>query len=206
MSNILCVHEQADFFIDRNSHLRSDDVVLRVLVIVDVEPKNILIGFVDLLGMEWSEFSVRARITEIKRELPGLHLYWKRIDCRRREIDSCPRLLSERPQNEDLQTDQDERCSHEPFGPSGKGLDLGSRLPARKHPDEHGENNLCRKETDTGFDHRVRQLLVYLIAVRGNICRGYPDVGNDWNSRSDCDHNQSDCQELSHGFPISPVQ
>ena len=27
MSNILCVHEQTDFFVDRNSHLSSDDVV-----------------------------------------------------------------------------------------------------------------------------------------------------------------------------------
>src|SRR5438874_13597515 len=145
-----------NFFVDGYAHLGSDNVVLRVFIGVHIQAKNILIGFVNFLGMQRPKLPIWPWITKIKSELACLNLNRKRISCGRSEVDGGPRLLTKCPQNEDLQANQDEGGSDQTFGSSGKSSDLGSRFPAREHPDENPEHDLRGQEADSRFDHCVR--------------------------------------------------
>ena len=86
-----------NFFVDGYAHLCSDDVVLRVFIGVHIQAKNVLIGFVDLIGMQRPKLPIGSGIAEVKSELAGLNLNRKRIGCGRSEVDGGPRLLTKCP-------------------------------------------------------------------------------------------------------------
>src|SRR5580704_6798778 len=106
MPEILGVHEQVDFFVDRDSHLSGYNVVLGIGIVVGIETKEILCAFVDQLGMSGAEFSIRTGITKIKRELSGLHLNRDGVSRGRREINLGPSLHSEDSQRQDFRSYQ----------------------------------------------------------------------------------------------------
>src|SRR5207248_11623244 len=136
-----------NFFVDGNAHLCSDDVILRVFIGVHIQAKNVLIGFVDLIGMQRPKLPIGSGIAEVKSELAGLNLNRKRIGSGRTEVDGGPRLLTKCPQNEELQANQDEGGSDQTFGYSEKRSHLGSRFTAQDHQSETAIQELRQKET-----------------------------------------------------------
>ena len=80
MAYVLGVHEEMNFAIYGNGHLRGHDVVAGFHVIGRVEPKVILVSFVDLVRMKRTELPVRAWITKIK--CPSFCHFWEKVASR----------------------------------------------------------------------------------------------------------------------------
>src|SRR5277367_3041270 len=114
MAYVLGVHEEMNFAIYRNGHLRAHDVVAGFHVIGWVEPEVILASFVDLVGMKRGKLSVRAWITKIKCELARLGLDLQGVRLWRCEVDIRPGFLSEHPKCKDFCPNENEcRGNHQ---------------------------------------------------------------------------------------------
>src|ERR1700730_18314666 len=90
MSDILGVHEQLNFPVDRHIKLRRDDVVARLDVVRRVETEEIRIAFVNFVRVQRSKLSIDTRVAEIESELAGLRLNLHGVGLRRSEIDIGP--------------------------------------------------------------------------------------------------------------------
>src|SRR6266480_7980846 len=67
----------------------------------------------------------------------------------------------------------------------------------RKTPGQTG-----REEKRSPPSHSVRQLLVNLVAVGGDILRHYVHMGDDGIGRRQRDDHQNDCKQLTHGSSL----
>src|ERR1700719_1834029 len=105
MSNILCVHQQVDFTIYRDGHLGGYNVIFGIGVVVHIESEEILLCFLDHLGMNRAELSIWAGIAKIEGELSSLHLHRHSIRGGCSEIDGGPGFGAESSQGQDLGTD-----------------------------------------------------------------------------------------------------
>src|ERR1035438_2780100 len=92
MADIFRVHKKMDFFIYRHGHFSRHNVVSSIYVMFGIEAENVLRSFIDHLGMRSAKFSIRPRISEVKRKLPSLHLNWNGIGGRGRQIHVGPCL------------------------------------------------------------------------------------------------------------------
>ena len=77
-----------------------------ILIVGGVESEKIRVNLADLVGVQGAEPSIRAGVTEIKCELPGLHLDGQRIGRRRREVHTGPGFYSKHTQSQTLGADQ----------------------------------------------------------------------------------------------------
>src|SRR5260370_30493526 len=68
MSNILRMHEQMDFLVYGNSHLRRYDVVPGIRVVFRIKAKKILVGLIDQFRVQRTELFIRTRVAEIESE------------------------------------------------------------------------------------------------------------------------------------------
>src|SRR4029453_7899584 len=69
MSNILGVHQKQHFAIHGNCEFASNDVISRFHVVGRIKTKEVGISFIDLVRMQSTKLSVRARIAEVKGKL-----------------------------------------------------------------------------------------------------------------------------------------
>ena len=74
MPKSLAVHQQVDFPVYGNGHLSGYDVVFGILVVRGVKTVEIACSFVDLIGVNGAELSIRARVAEVKSKLLRLDL------------------------------------------------------------------------------------------------------------------------------------
>src|SRR5580704_11831146 len=120
MPHILGMHEQMNFAIHRNRHLRGYDVVFGILVVRGIKSEEVCVGLADLLRVKRPKLSIRPRISEVKRKLPGLHLNRQRVRRGRSEIHAGPRLYAKHTQSQTLGADQQKSSYHHSCGTSEK--------------------------------------------------------------------------------------
>ena len=199
VAHILCVHHHVDFAVDGYRQLRRDNVIARFDLVGGVQAKIILVPFVNLVGMDGAEPAINARVPEVKSELARLGLDLQGIRPRRCEIDIGPRSLAKNTERQDLRAHKDERGRHHHLGAAWKILQLHANFAFRKRPDEKRQDELGEKKRDPRFSHSVRQLLVNLVAVGGDILRHHVHMGDDGIGRRQRDDHQNDCKQLTHG-------
>src|ERR1700686_4099031 len=127
MANVLGVHEEMNLLVYRNGQLRCDDVISGFHVMFRIETKQILGGFADHLGMNWTKLSILTWITKIKCKLPGLSLNWHGVRRGWREIHPGPSLGSERAQSQNFNAYQNNRGNDQTFGPAGENFKFSLR-------------------------------------------------------------------------------
>src|SRR5271154_2006088 len=108
VSNVFCMHQEMNFSIDWDGHLRRDNVIASFHVICRIEPEVVLISFVNFVGMKRTKLSVRSRIPKIKSKLPRLGLNLQRVRFRRRKIHFGPSFLSKYAQSEHFRSHENE--------------------------------------------------------------------------------------------------
>ncbi len=74
MSHVFRVHQQMNFAVYGNGHLRGDDVISRFHVIRGIQAEIVLISFIDFVWMKRAKLPVRSGISEIKCKLASLRL------------------------------------------------------------------------------------------------------------------------------------
>src|ERR1700680_4445023 len=116
-----------DFLVHRDRHFSGNDVVLGICVMVGIETIEILRALIEQLGVNGAEGSVRTRVAEIKRKLPGLNLNWHGVGCRRGEINVSPSLYAEDSEGHNLRAHQKEGGNYQTLGAAGKGLNFRVR-------------------------------------------------------------------------------
>ena len=83
MINILGVHKEMNFPIDRNRELSGHDVILRIRVAVGIKTKKILVALINLVRVKRTKLSIRPGVAKIKKQIvrlefePGLR--WRRV-------------------------------------------------------------------------------------------------------------------------------
>src|SRR2546421_6900604 len=121
--------------------------------------------------MEGTEFPIGAWIPEVKGELARLRLYLQGIRPGWCEIDIGPCALAKDTEREDLRAHENECGRHHYFGSARKIRELPAVFAFRKLPDEKRQDELREKKGDPRLSHEVRQLLINLLPVPGDILR-----------------------------------
>src|SRR6202047_2111221 len=207
MANVLGVHEEMNLPVYRNGQLRCDDVISGFHVMFRIETKQILGGFADHLGMNWTKLSILTWITKIKCKLPGLSLNWHGVRRGWREIHPGPSLGSERAQSQNFNAYQNNRGNDQTFGPAGENFKFSLRagLVGRRLPDKQGKKDLRGQKGYACLDHRVSHLIINHLAMSRDICRCFPGMHDYGNRRNYGDHYDGHCTPPSHPFPPLPA-
>src|SRR5271169_1583085 len=106
MTNIFGMHEQMDFLVYGNSHLRRYNVVPGIRVVFWIKTEEILVSLIDQLRMKWTKLFICTWVAEIESELSGLDLNGEGGGRRWREIYGRPRLHSKGSQGQNLRANE----------------------------------------------------------------------------------------------------
>src|SRR5579863_6164575 len=79
MPHVFRMHQEMNFPIYRNGHLRRDHIIASFDVICRIETEVVLISFVNFVGMKRTKLSVRSGIPKIKSKLSSLSLNLQRV-------------------------------------------------------------------------------------------------------------------------------
>src|ERR1700732_660435 len=207
MANVLGVHEEMNLPVYRNGQLRCDDVISGFHVMFRIETKQILGGFADHLGMNWTKLSILTWITKIKCKLPGLSLNWHGVRRGWREIHPGPSLGSERAQSQNFHTYQNNGGDDQAFGATRENFkfSLRTRFVGGGLPDKQGKQDLRGQKGYACLDQGVSHLIINHLAVSRDIWRRFPGVHDYGNRRDYGDHYDGHSQQSSHRFPPLPA-
>src|SRR5206468_7873091 len=151
-----------------NHELAGGDVVASRNIILRIEPEEVRVPLIDLLGMNSTELSVGSGIAEIKCELPGLHLDRQRIRRGRFKVDLAPRLSSHGSERNGFRANQHDRRDDEILRTARKVLQRAI-LPSAKLPHKETEHELRGKKGQARLDHGLIELLVDLGSMRRDV-------------------------------------
>src|SRR5437899_6164393 len=155
MAHVLFMHHQRNGLVHRNYQRRRNDVVARLHIIRGIEPKEVLVAFIDLVGMQWTKFSVRSGITKIKTKLLSLDLDRKSVSGSLLEVDLRPGIFAENSKGQDFRAHESDRGYNDGFRATGQMRRLPPILLVAKDRHKSGEHQLSRNKRDTGFGHRL---------------------------------------------------
>src|SRR5277367_3206 len=129
MSNILGMHEQMNFPVYRNRHLRSHNVVSRIHIMLRIKTKEVQRSLIDKVRVNRPKFSIRTGIAEIESELSRLNLDRHGTRRRRREIRIGPGLHSEDSEGQNFDADDQQSRNYQPSRAARKSLEFYIRTP-----------------------------------------------------------------------------
>ena len=155
VAHIFGMHQELDFPVHRDRQFPTYDVVLGIRIDRRIQAKEVLVCFIDLLGVACAEFSVRPGIAKIKCELARLCLDLHCIGRCRTEVDRGPRILVERTERQNLHPDDYERRDHHGPGAAREPCGASIRLRAGKPPHKACKHELGSDEQQASSDHRV---------------------------------------------------
>src|SRR5579872_4661003 len=131
-----------DLAIHRHRHFGSNDVILGVGIMVEIEAKEILIRFVDHIRMKRSELPVGTGVAKVEGELSRLDLDGHGVGAGRGEVNIRPSLGAEDAEGEHLAAHQQKSRQYHGLGAAREGLNLFSGTRCGESPDEIAENKL----------------------------------------------------------------
>ena len=177
MANIFCMQQEVNFAMDWDCHFASDDIVAGVHIVRGIEAEEVLVAFVDFVGMQGAEFAVGAGITEVEGKLSSLGLDLHGVGYSGAEVDLRPSLLAKRAERYYFGAYEYESGNDKTFGAPRKALNLGVRRG--RFPNEERQQKLSQQKRNSHLDHGVVQLFVNQVPVGGNVHWRRPRVPHD---------------------------
>src|SRR5947209_19596165 len=120
MAYIFRVHEQQYFPVHGHGQFTGYDIVPSFDIIRGIQAKEILISFVNFVGVKCAEFPVGPGVTKIKRKLPGLRLDLQGVRPRRGKVNSGTSVSPENAERKRFCANENERRGAHHLAPPGK--------------------------------------------------------------------------------------
>src|SRR6266481_6720759 len=136
------MHHQRNRLVHGNDQGCRNDVIARVHIVGGIETEEILVAFVNFIGMHGTKFSVGSSVAEIETKLFGLYLDGKRVSSSFLEVDFRPRIFTEDAKRENLRADQSDGSDDNEFGATRQVPGLTTVLAFTKEADEAGQHQL----------------------------------------------------------------
>src|SRR5579864_1194459 len=191
VSYVFGAQEDLDGAVHRDAEGGGDDVILRVWIVVAVEPEEISRGIVNLVHVSGTELTIRTGVTEIVRELLALHLDLKGVRRHRSEVHFRPDLVPEQ-----VESDKHNGGSNRPgcleLVVAVRVGRLATILPVAILPGEVAEPELGADEDDARQDQSDGELVVDGRPDGRDGVRRPPDVRPEDVHRDDGNQHQDD--------------